>query len=118
MEAATAADPRQGAAPAQNAGQEGKDVPERQRGPHPEAGKYVVLYAQPADEGVVTPWVVAGKYDASGQRDAKKQAIEADATVGQLANGPDGVHLVAVPAASWQPAHIVAEQPPPVMKGL
>lgn len=111
-------------------GQPGVDVPEpgsRKRGPHPDAGKYVVLAAEPvhpepADETKPPP--VPGEFKpvgepiaAEGQREAKKAAIEQHEWLAERVNG-GGVFLVAVPAMSWQPTLVVAEQPPPIMRGL
>jgi hypothetical protein len=115
------------------AGQPGVDIPEegggRKRGPHPLAGKYVVLAAPPVTEepqegdserrepraGAFTQ--VSGPIDADGQSEAKRAAIEANEKLQEAVQG-DGVFLAAVPAASWQPTLVRAEQPPPIIKGL
>ncbi|HEY3434056.1 MAG TPA: hypothetical protein VGK41_00245 [Solirubrobacterales bacterium] len=112
------------------AGKPGVDVPNegRKRGPHPEAGKYVVLAAAPhhpepepeaseKPEPIPGAFGVVAKVEADSQPEAKRKAIEGNAELQQRVAG-DGVFLAAVPAASWQPKLVQAEQPPPIYKGL
>lgn len=117
----------------QHGGQPGVDVPEegggRKRGPHPLAGKYVVIAAPPVaaepQEGDEEPrepkpgafQQVSGPIDADGQSEAKRTAIESSEQLQKAVQG-DGVFLAAIPAASWQPTLVRAEQPPPIIKGL
>lgn len=92
----------------------------RKRGPHPDAGKYVVLMSQvPQTEGEAASYVVATAEPifAGDARDAKKKAIESNERLRELVAG-DGVLLVAIPAMSFKPAIVKAEQPPPIMRGL
>lgn len=92
----------------------------RKRGPHPDAGKYVVLMSQiPQTEGEASSFVLATSeaIPADGAREAKKKAVEANAHLRDLIAG-EGVILVAVPAMSWQPSKVKSEQPPPIMRGL
>ena len=104
-------------------GQPGVDTPKepkRKRGPHPDAGKYVVLMAaKPETEGEQPQFQLAlpEPFPAEGAKEAKRHAIESNQRVAELVNG-DGVLLVAVPAMSWSPTLVRAEQPPPIVKGL
>jgi hypothetical protein len=104
--------------PVGQAGQGGVDVPAeggRKRGPHPDAGKYVVLAADPAESGLI--YREAGKFEATSAREAKAKALEQRPKLREAVQG-DGVHLAAVPAMSWKPTLVKAEQPPPIVKGL
>jgi hypothetical protein len=103
----------------------------KKRGPHPLAGKYVVLAApvvthapHSTEDGPEatdpTPGgfeVIGRPIDADSQSEAKRLAIEDNEKLQQAVVG-DGVFLAAVPAASWQPTLVRAVQPPPVIKGL
>ena len=125
--------PPAGGDPGQGAGQAGVDVPKdgsRKRGPHPEAGKYVVLAAainhaaepDPAEqtekpEPTPGPFAVVAKVEADSQPEAKRKAIEGSEYLKKSVGG-EGVFLAAVPAASWRPTLVQAEQPTPIYKGL
>lgn len=94
----------------------------RKRGPHPDAGKYVVLAAKPTQGGAggVEPGSfepVGSPIVAKSAREAKAKAIEQNETLASAVRG-DGAFLAAVPAMSWQPALVKAEQPPPILSGL
>lgn len=103
------------------------DIPEPEsgkgkRGPHPLSGQYVVLAAPPipdhSDDEPVGEWAKLWQGKASGQVEAKKLAVAEVDVVRNQAHSENGVWLVALPAASYQPTHVTAEQPEPVLRGL
>lgn len=108
----------------------------RKRGPHPDAGKYVVFAAPVPDDrtidvtadgdarefsqlGGLSFQLIWGPGEADGQREAKQAALDANPEIKAMTEpGGKGVWLLAPPFMSGKPKLAKAEQPPPIMKGL
>lgn len=105
------------------------------RGPHPDAGKYVVLAAIPGDSSISVDEdgdpvefseisglefkLIWGPAEAAGQREAKNAALDANPEHKKRTEpGGTGVWLLAPPFMSGKARLAKTEQPPPIMRGL